>query len=644
MARRRHRTSAHDRALGVGRAITRRDFLQGVLIGAAGATVGLPAWATEPPDVPGAVAPPTGPYPPRLTGLRGSQPGSFEVAHALRGDPPAEPPEETGERYDLVVVGAGLSGLCAARFYRERRPGARALLLDNHDDLGGHARRNEFELDGRVQLIHGGTQDIDSPRPYGLVAGGLLRRLGIDPSRLGKAIESSVLHEGLGLKRGVFFDRETFGADHLAVGQGERPWAELLAGAPLSPKARLDVERVEEGTVDYLPGLSSTAKKKRLAHLSYRDYLAKLVQVDPAVLALYQRRTHGEWGVGADAVSALDAWGIDLPGFKGLKLAPGATPDMGFTPAGYAATGGSPTVHFPDGNATIARLLVRGLIPGAVPGTSVEDVVTARLDYGRLDLPDAPVRLRLDSTVVRVRHAGEPATAPEVVVTYARGGRRFTVRARHCVLACWNTMIPHLCPELPGPQKAALHELVKTPLVYTSVALRSWRAFVKLGIRQVYAPGGYHAWVRLNPTVDIGAYRSPRSPDGPNLLSMVRTPCQPGLQEHEQNLVGRAELLRTTFETFEREIRGQLGRLLGPGGFDPATDITAITVNRWPHGYAPEHNSLFDPVLPEGRRPHVLGRARFGRITIANSDAGGGAFTDVAIEQAHRAVQELPEG
>jgi spermidine dehydrogenase len=271
-------------------------------------------------------------------------------------------------------------------------------------------------------------------------------------------------------------------------------------------------------------------------------------------------------------------------------------------------------------------------------------VVTARLDYGRLDLPDAPVRLRLDSTVVRVRHAGDPASAPEVMVTYARGGRRLTVRARHCVLACWNMMIPHLCPELPGPQKAALHDLVKTPLVYTSVALRSWRAFVKLGIRQVYAPGGYHTWLRLNPTVDIGAYRSPRSPDGPTLLAMVRTPCQPGLQEHEQNMVGRAELLKTTFETFEREIRGQLGRVLGPGGFDPATDITAITVNRWPHGYAPEHNSLWDPDLPEARRPHVLGRARFGRITIANADAGGGAFTDVAIEQAHRAVQELPAG
>ncbi len=642
---RRPKPTAADQALGLGRPITRRDFVQGLLVGAAGAAVGgLPAWAAEPPALPAALAP-TGPYPPRLTGLRGSHPGSFEVAHALRADPPAGPVEESGERYDLVVVGAGISGLAAARFFRERRPGARVLLLDNHDDFGGHARRNEFELDGRVQLVHGGTQDIDSPRPYGLVAGGLLRQLGVDMGRLSKTLQSSVLHDGLGLSGGVFFDRETFGVDHLAVGYREKPWAAFLAGAPLSPKARVDVERVEEGTADPMPGLSSADKKRRLARMSYRDYLAKVLAVEPAVVALYQRRTQGEWCVAGDAVSALDAWGIDLPGFKGLKLAPGSTRDMGFTPAGYADTGGSPVVHFPDGNATIARLLVRGLIPAALPGKDLEDAVTARLDYGRLDLPEAPVRLRLASTVVRVRHAGDPGAAgAEVVVTYVRGERRVSVRAQQVVLACWGTMIPHLCPELPAGQKAALHDLVKTPLVYSSVAIRSWRAFVRLGIRQVHAPGGYHVSFRLNPTVDIGAYRSPRSPDGPTLVSMVRTPCQAGLTEHEQNMMGRAELLKTPFETFEREIRAQLGRVLGPGGFDPAADITAITVNRWPHGYAPEHNSLFDQDLPDARRPHVVGRARFGRIAIANADAGGGAFTNVAIEQAHRAVGELVGG
>jgi spermidine dehydrogenase len=202
-------------------------------------------------------------------------------------------------------------------------------------------------------------------------------------------------------------------------------------------------------------------------------------------------------------------------------------------------------------------------------------------------------------------------------------------------------MIPYLCPELPEAQKSALHDLVKGPLVYTTVALRNWQAFHRLGISAMRAPGGYHTYLRLNPAVDIGGYTAERLPDRPILLHMTRTPCHPGLSEHDQNRAGRAELLATPFETFEREIRSQLGRVLTGGGFDPARDITAITVNRWPHGYAPEFNSLWDADLPPDRQPNVAGRARFGRIVIANSDAGRTAYTDSAIDQAHRAVGEL---
>jgi len=182
---------------------------------------------------------------------------------------------------------------------------------------------------------------------------------------------------------------------------------------------------------------------------------------------------------------------------------------------------------------------------------------------------------------------------------------------------------------------------VKVPLVYSSVALRNWQAFRTLGIAAVRAPGGYHSYFHLNPAVDIGRYTAERSADRPNLVHMVRTPCRPGLPEHDQNRAGREELLATPFETFEREIRSQLGRTLAAGGFDPARDITAITVNRWPHGYAPEYNPLWEPDLPPAQQPNVIGRARFGRITIANADSGRAAYTDVAIDQAHRAVSEL---
>jgi spermidine dehydrogenase len=352
----------------------------------------------------------------------------------------------------------------------------------------------------------------------------------------------------------------------------------------------------------------------------------------------------GEWGVGTDAVSALDCWGFGLPGFQGMNLAKGSIPRMGYTPAGYEDTGGSYRLHFPDGNATIARLLVRNLIPNAVPGHSAEDVVTARVNYAELDRAGTPLRLRLNSIVIRARHLGDPQSARRVEVTYLRGGRPFTARARGAVLACYNMMIPYLCPELPPAQKEALHRLVKTPLVYTSVALRNRQAFDALKVHRVYAPGGYHTYFHLNPHVDIGRYESPKSANDPILLHMVRTPCKPGLPEHEQNRAGRAELLNTPFETFERNIREQLARTLGKGGFDPARDITAITVNRWPHGYAPEYNPLFDPDVPEAQRSHVVGRAQFGRIAIANSDSGGAAYTDSAIDQGHRAVRELLRG
>ncbi|MDB6042136.1 MAG: hypothetical protein JWM63_687 [Gammaproteobacteria bacterium] len=641
------RSLGMQRDLGEDRPIPRRDFLQGTLVAAAAALTGplLKAYAADAPEVGAGAQGQPGYYPPLLNGMRGSHPGSFESAHARRDGSAPDAGADTGEVYDLVVVGAGISGLSAAHFYRAQTSNrARILILDNHDDFGGHAKRNEFQIGGRTLLLNGGTLEIDSPRPYDAAAAGLIKNLGIDVVALRKKVEHRNFYSGLGLQRGLFLDKETFGADKLVVGVGVVPAAKLLADTPLSERARLDYVRLNEGSVDYLPGLTSDEKKLRLSKLSYRDFLRDLVKVDAAVLALYQPRSHGEWAVGIDAVSALDVWAFDFPGFNGMKLAPGAISRMGYTPSGYAATGGSETLHFPDGNATIARLLVRSLLPGALPGRSAEDIVTARVDYSRLDRPDSPVRLRLNSTAVRAVNIGDPATAREVAVTYIRDGKTFNVRARGCVLAGYNAMIPYLCPELPEKQQAALHAAVKSPLVYTSVALRNWQAFKQLGVADVYAPGSYHSSFGLNSNVDIGGYRSPSSPDDPILIRMLRVPTQPGLTEHEQNKAGRTELLATPFATFERNIRDQLARTLGAGGFDPARDIAAITVNRWPHGYAAEFNPLFEPELPQAEQPQVVGRAKFGRITIANSDAGAAAYTDSAIDQAHRAVGELLRG
>ena len=629
------------------RGIARRDFLQGVAIGAA--MTGLAPELAVAADAEAQDA--RGYYPPSRPGMRGSHPGSFEAAHELRdGDfwNSATSLTDTEESYDLIVAGGGISGLATAYFYRAAKPAAKILIIENHDDFGGHAKRNEFLVNGRVELINGGTLGIDSPYPYSAAAGGLLEALGIDPEKLSSKCDDPSVYAGLTL--GVFFDRETFGADRLVRLASEeqntadrRVWASFISQAPLSAAGRRSIMRVQTENVDYLPGLSGNEKKDRLWRMSYRDYLLHVVKADPVVLPFYQHLTDEWWGCGIDAVSALDCWGMGYPGFAGLKLEPGGPSlrRMGYTPAGYSTVGGSKRFHFPDGNASIARLIVRKLIPESIAGDDAEDIVTARADYTKLDRPENPVRIRLNKLVVRARNFGKGV---EIAYAASRGdGTIRRARARHCVLACWNAMIPWLVPELPETQKQALHALVKCPLVYTNVALRNWVPFQKLGVRRVIAPGSWHMSVTLNAAVNIGGYRSARSPEEPMLIRMVRAPASPGLPEYDQNRIGRMEMLRTPFETFERNVRDQLARTLGPAGFDPARDIEGIIVNRWPHGYAPEYNSLWDHDFDAGQGPNLVARRRFGRIAIANSDAGFAAYTDSAIDQARRAVDELME-
>jgi spermidine dehydrogenase len=631
----------------MGRAISRRDFLNGVGAIAAGALV---PGCTGPTGAAGIEPDRTnGVYPPARGGMRGNHAGSMDVAHdlAIRGrvDWGVVDAAEPGT-YDLVVVGAGLSGLSAAYLHLRKDPSARILILDNHDDFGGHAKRNEFRVGERTLIGYGGSQSLESPQFYSNVTKEVLRDVGVDPKRLDASYDPDFFRRH-GLGGGVFFDRASYGVDrvvryelvdysaYLPLSPSILTTREAVAQMPLSDAARSELLRLLEVRENRLIEVPADRQQAYLSTISYRDFLERYLDIsEPEVFALLQGIS-ADLGVTIDSAVAVDAlMYVGLPGIGATKVSRGGFEDDPYT------------AHFPDGNASIARLLVRAMIPEIASGSTMDDIVGAHFDYSRLDESGSRVRIRLESSVVRVEHDGAPKSADRVAVHYVRGGRAYRVFAQSCVLAGNNAMIPYLCPELPSRQREALALAVKVPILYSNVLLRNWKAWQKIGIAAVSAPGSFHSNAMLDFPVSLGGYEFSGGPDEPILVHMERfgKSTVPGLTPREQFRAERHRLLVTPFAEIEREIRTQLTGTLSSGGFDPARDIEAITVNRWAHGYAYSPNPLFDDVDADGEFPHVIGRARFGRIAIANSDAGGRATIDSAISQAQRAIEDLDRG
>lgn len=638
--------------------ITRRHFVNGAAVGLAGTALagGFPspvvAVQTSPPIRSGAAirhAVSTATYPPVRGGLRGAHPGSSIVGHQLaleRRQDWGPVTQSDAATYDLVVVGGGLSGLSAAHFYRKRRPGARVLILDNHDDFGGHARRNEFELDGRMYLGAGGSEGIAAPLMTEPMAE-LFEDIAVDLEQLAADTDQNFFARH-GLSHVFFFDKETYGVDRIVPGHlpqliqfpiPESPTRLDIDGMPLSEASkrelfalyRLNEDRTEPGIFGEFEYLNS---------ITYEEFLKRHGGITQQELIDWFRPSVIVSGMYADSAPAIQALGMGWPGL-------GATSFRLFRHKRlprlfkFLVSDGA---LCPDGNATVARMLVRHLIPAVSDGgETMASVVTAPFDYDRLDLPQAEVRLRLNSTVVNVQHDGDPRNADSVAVTYVRASSAERVHARHCVLACWNSAIPHIWHEIPDAQSQALSKTTKLPMVLTNVLLRNWRAFEAAGVGAAYCPGHLHAVAHFACESGLGdGYGVPASADEPAVLFLRGVPRGWGPPDPRNRAeTGRYEMMSRTFEHYEQDVRRMLNGMVGTHGFDFDRDVAALTVNQWPHGYAQGPSPVFDPEYATGQAPHEIGRKPLGRVAIANSDAEALALMQGAIDQAWRAVGEL---
>ena len=619
------------------RGISRRDFLDGVAMAAGGMALSpLISFANS-----GQTFSHTG-YPPSLTGLRGNHPGSYEVAHALAryGQRPTDFAPVDGI-YDLVVVGGGISGLTAAYLYKKRAgPNAKILILDNHDDFGGHAKRNEFSLDGRTLLGVGGSLNLEQGA-MGDAALTLLEEIGVDFAGLRQAIDPEYMISDPLAEHGLYLNANDFGADRSINGPWNLTWAgfgdfsaairslELPAADEAGLIALIGAEK------DFLRGVPDEEREQFLHETPYATFLSERVGMSESGIKIAEPWIKALFGVSANSVSIYEA----------LKAgAPGATSVTPAAPDTAEAEEVDPDLYrypiFPDGNASVARLLVSHLIPSAVSGDAAESIVTRVVDYGRLDREGASVRLRLNSTAVNVTNRDDGL----VDVAYVVDGKNRVVRCRSSILAGYAGMVPSLCPELPAEQRQNLAYGVKVPFICTNVLLRSGAAVRKQAVSGYQCPGSFYSLVASAPPLSLGGYEAPTAEDDPLVVWMISAPAPEatgGESARDLCRLGRHSLLSMSFEEIETATLSQLTGMFGSSGFDAKTDVEAITVNRWAHGYAYEYMDLHDPKWPPGEAPHELARAPIGRISIANSDTEAHAYVQSAIDAAIRAVNEI---
>lgn len=627
-----------DRRLGLDRGIVRRDFIGTTLVGSGALLLGAPsparaqglgdAWTGYAGT--GDYARSNGNTAPVVNAAHGVRDHHYEAAI-----PSARPVDEL---YDLVIVGGGFSGIIAAYEFRKARPNARCLVLDNHPVFGGEAKQNQIAVDGVTLTGPQGSNDAVVPAPdnsYHHVVGlwneiGLPRDFDFAPAsnadpqlRFARDNYYPMFWDETSASIGYFFDGTGFGTKRAWV---RDPWSDDLRRAPISPQTRRAWLAFKHRAAPLTRG-DEAQTDRWLDTMSYGDLLTRELGLSKEVFRLADPLVAaGDFGVSSDAVSAYAAKLLGLPG----------------TVERPGDSGGTAVFSFPGGNAAILRHLVKALIPTAIAGTrAFADVLFGPIAFGALDRP-GPTRIRLGTTVVAVRHDGDPEHAGAVDVTYAADGALQRVRARAAIVAAGGWIARHVVRDLPPSYAAAYAQFHHAPMLVANVAVRNWRPFAKLGITAAHWFEGFGFFVNLRRPMIVGGESAPLDPDKPAMLTMYVGFPESGVPIGPQTVGGRVRMFETSYAQYERQIRSQLQTLFGDAGFDARRDVAGIVLNRWGHAYiAPQPGFYFGTAAQPA--PIEVVRKRYGRIAFGHSELSGRQSWGRAAQEARRALSQVLE-
>lgn len=625
-----------EKTLGLERDITRRDFLNSTLLASGGLLLNPVSPAQFLAQQSGSATALTSDDWTGYGGVgdyahsNGNTTAVMEAGHRIRdGEFDLFPVNsiETGETYDCVVIGGGISGLAAAlSFERKAGEGRTCLVLDNHPIFGGEAKRNEFLVDGRRLVAHQGSALFQVPYPHSFIAR-FYESIGLKAMRLDYQKWAGTDPE-IALERTPYLGSAPYGLYFGAkFGQAQGvwltdPWGKKLEGAPIPAKAREELLRYQstDPAKSPAPEYRGDAISRRLDTITLEDHLIERHGISRETVRTFLFDEGSAFGLGPDALSAYTEYAFDALG-------------------SFAEDG---TDMFPDGNSGIARLITKTLIPESIPGEpSLENICRNHLNFAALDREGAGTRIRLDSTAVWVKHDGDPAKSDFVTILYTRAGKTSRVQARSVVMAGGSWTTRHIVRDLPDDRRAAYAQFYRSPCMVANVAVRNWRFLYKIGISGCQWFEGLGSYVQVRKLALCGTDSPTIGPDSPVVLTLKVLYSHPGHSTEEQGHLGRAEMISTPFREYERQIREQFTEMFARSGFDAAHDIAGIILNRWGHAYASPAPGFYFGKDGKPAPGEVLRAAPFGRIAFANVDLSGMPDHKSSIIEADRAVGQL---